>query len=128
MADVKSGAVTVLDQSPKTDEKADPNEKKVEKVEPVGLEKLLQDMFVLQKVISYVKYMAVSLAVWLAGRFGVGFSWIVLAVVIFVLRKFYRDEKKEQKEAGKDLTKNEENAIRARMGDLPSWVSNFVFG
>ena len=124
MADVKSGAVSAPDQSTKTDEK-DPDEKTVEKVEPLSFEKLLQDMFVLQKVISYVKYMAVSLAVWLAGRFGVGFSWVILAVVVFVLRKFYRNEKKRKEETGKALAKNEENAIRARLGDLPSWVSNF---
>ena len=71
MADVKSGAVSAPDQSTKTDEK-DPDEKTVEKVEPLSFEKLLQDMFVLQKVISYVKYMAVSAGLFLQLSFS---SW-----------------------------------------------------
>ena len=89
-----------------------------------GIESFLKDMFVLQKVVSFLKYLVLFLGIWLTGRLGFGYKWVLLATIVYFFWKANRDEKKRRKEAvGAALAKNEEEVLRARLGDLPTWVS-----
>lgn len=123
MVDTKNGE-TAAPQEAKTDNN-DTSKKKLENKETSSFETLLQDMLVLQKVISFVKYMAVLLAVWFVGRVGFSFTWALIGTVAFFGWKNNQDEKSQNKKTGKALAENEEDVVRARLRDLPSWVSHF---
>ena len=49
-------------------------------------------------------------------------SWILLAVLIYLFRQRQRTQFKLRHKMLKEINENEEQYIRARLDELPSWV------
>ena len=107
----------------KAEDQGKTNEEKNKEAKPEGIETLLQDMQVLQKIITFLKYFGLFLFVWLLGRFGFGCMWVVIAAICYYIKRTKQEKREWKQKVGEALAKDEEVTIRARLKDLPSWVS-----
>jgi uncharacterized membrane protein YcgQ (UPF0703/DUF1980 family) len=57
------------------------------------------------------------------GYFHFSVSWILLAVFIYLFRQRQRTQFKLRHKMLKEINNNEEQYIKARLDELPSWVS-----
>jgi hypothetical protein len=57
------------------------------------------------------------------GYFHFSVSWILLAVFIYLFRQRQRTQFKERHKMLDEINKNEEQYIKARLDELPSWVN-----
>ena len=57
-----------------------------------------------------------------SGYFHFSVSWILLAVFIYLFRQRQRTQFKERHQMLKEINANEEQYIKARLDELPSWV------
>jgi c-di-AMP phosphodiesterase-like protein len=58
----------------------------------------------------------------LLGYFHFSISWILLAVFIYLFRQQKRTQFKEKQKMLNQMNHNEEQYIKARLDELPSWV------
>lgn len=58
----------------------------------------------------------------MSGYFQFSVSWILLAVFIYLFRQRQRTQFKLRHKMLKEINENEEQYIRARLDELPSWV------
>ena len=56
------------------------------------------------------------------GYFGFSVSWILLAVFIYLFRQRQRTQFKQRHKMLNEINTNEEQYIKARLDELPSWV------
>jgi preprotein translocase subunit YajC len=56
------------------------------------------------------------------GYFHFSVSWILLAVLIYLFRQRQRTQFKQRHKMLSEINHNEEQYIRARLDELPSWV------
>ncbi len=111
---------------PKIDEQAKENEKQNnESKSESSVETLLKDMHVMQKIVSFLKYFGMFLFLWLLGWLGFSFHWVLIAAVGYYIMKTKQEKREWKQKVGQALAQDEEVVIRARLGDLPSWVSIF---
>lgn len=87
-----------------------------------SIETFLKDMQVLQKILTFLRYMGMFLFVWLLGWLGFSCLWVLIATLGYYMMETKREKRKGKQELGQALAKDEEDVIRARLGDLPSWV------
>lgn len=102
------------------------DEKQTNETEPESVGTLLQDMYVLQKIVSFLKYFGLFLFVWLLGWFGFSCQWVLIAAIGFYVVRTKQEQRDWKQKVGQALAKDEEIVIRARLRDLPSWVSIFL--
>ena len=57
------------------------------------------------------------------GYYQFSVSWILLAVFIYLFRKRQRTQFKERHKMLNQINNNEEQYIKARLDELPSWVN-----
>lgn len=60
----------------------------------------------------------------LLGYFHFSVSWILLAVFIYLFRQHQRTKSKLRHRMLTEINDNEEQYIKARLDELPSWVMN----
>lgn len=53
-------------------------------------------------------------------------SWILLAVFIYLLRQRQRSQFKFRRQMLGEINKNEEQYVKARLDELPSWVIKII--
>ncbi|CAF1168043.1 unnamed protein product [Rotaria sordida] len=70
----------------------------------------------------YLEIVGLVLIVWIFGYFQFSVSWILLIVFIYLFRKRQRAQFKERHKMLNEMNNNEEQYIRARLDELPSWV------
>lgn len=87
-----------------------------------SIETFLKDMQVLQKILAFVRYIGMFLFVWLLGWLGFSCLWVLIATLGYYMMKTNWEKRKEKQEFVQACAKDEEDVIRARLGDLPSWV------
>ena len=57
------------------------------------------------------------------GYFHFSVSWILLIVFIYLFRRRQRNLFKERHKMLREINENEEQCIKARLDELPSWVN-----
>ena len=80
------------------------------------------DLAILNFAMKYVKFVGAALVIWFMGWMGFSYIWVAIALFLGVLWKMNKEEKSKRLAGFKEATKNEQEAILARMEDLPSWV------
>lgn len=100
-------------------------EKEKDETKPESIEAFLQDMHLLQKIVTFLRYFGLFLFVWLLGWLGFSCQWILIAAIGYYILKTKQEKREWKLKVGQALAKDEEEVIRARLGDLPSWVSFF---
>lgn len=80
------------------------------------------DLAILKFVMKYVKFVGAALLIWFMGWMGFSYVWVAIALFLGVLWKMNKEDKKKKMAGFKKATENEQEAIIARMEDLPSWV------
>ena len=108
----------------------------------IGLGSNEGDLVALGK--KYLEIVGLVLFVWILGKkrnlvrqmliiecFSLGYfqfsvSWILLAVLIYLFRQRQRTQFKLRHKMLKEINDNEEQYIKARLDELPSWVGIFV--
>jgi hypothetical protein len=111
--------------SAKIDEHGKKDEKQKTEAKQESIETLLRDMHVLQKIVSFLKYFAQFLFLWLLGWLGFSYIWVFIAAIGYYIVKTRQERRDWKQKVGQALAQDEEVVIRARLGDLPSWVSIF---
>ena len=87
----------------------------------IGLGSMEGDLlFMLRK---YLEIVGLVMIVWLLGYFHFSVSWILLVVFIYLFSQRQRTQFKERHQMLKEINTNEEQFIKARLDELPSWVS-----
>ncbi|CAF2252498.1 unnamed protein product [Rotaria magnacalcarata] len=86
----------------------------------IGLGSTEGDLIVLTK--KYLEIVGLVFFVWLLGYFHFSVSWILLAVFIYLFRQRQRAQSKQRHKMLNEINKNEEQYIKARLDELPSWV------
>ena len=81
------------------------------------------ETLLLNVIKSYFKYASAAIAVWGFGYTGFSPAWILLGLVIVVWKEKHNKEQRRRIEISQQAAKNEQEAILARVEDLPSWVS-----
>ncbi|CAF1046797.1 unnamed protein product [Adineta ricciae] len=86
----------------------------------IGLGSTEADLVQMAK--KYLEIVGLVLFVWIFGYFHFSVSWILLAVFIYLFRQRQRSQFKERHRMLNEINKNEEQYIKARLDELPSWV------
>ncbi|CAF1149216.1 unnamed protein product [Adineta steineri] len=86
----------------------------------VGLGSMEGDLITMMK--KYLEVVGLVFFVWLLGYFHFSVSWILLAVFIYLFRQRQRAQFKLRHHMLSEINKNEEQYIKARLDELPSWV------
>ncbi len=60
------------------------------------------------------------------GYFHFSVSWILLAVFIYLFRQRQRTQFKLRHKMLREINNNEEQYIKARLDELPSWVNQML--
>ncbi|CAF3620644.1 unnamed protein product [Rotaria sordida] len=71
---------------------------------------------------KYLEIVGLVFFVWLFGYFHCSVSWILFAVFIYLFRQRQRNQFKLRRKMLNEINKNEEQYIKARLDELPSWV------
>ena len=111
--------------SAKIDEQRKEEQKQNKEAKQDSMEAILEDMQVLQKIVSFLKYFGQFLFLWLLGWLGFSCYWVFIAAVGYYIMKTRQEKRDWKQKVGQALAQDEEVVIRARLGDLPSWVSTF---
>ena len=90
--------------------------------EGANAKSLTEQLTVLKIGIPLAKYLGVALLIWVLGRFGFSYQWILLATLAVVFWMRNREKKNKKKSIGKAINNDEEKAVEARVEDMPSWV------
>ncbi|CAF0788896.1 unnamed protein product [Rotaria sp. Silwood1] len=86
----------------------------------IGIGSTEGDLIVMVK--RYLEIVGLVFFVWLLGYFHFSISWILLAVFIYLFRKRQRTQSLLRHKMLNEINKNEEQYIKARLDELPSWV------
>ncbi|CAF4583689.1 unnamed protein product [Rotaria socialis] len=86
----------------------------------IGLGSTEADLIVLTK--NYLEIVGLVFFVWVLGYFHFSMSWILLAVFIYLFRQRQRAQSKQRHNMLNEINQNEEQYIKARLDELPSWV------
>lgn len=73
-------------------------------------------------MIRYFRIVSMVFFVWLVGYFNFSLSWILLAVMMYLLREKTRNARQYKADMIKAIGINEKDAIIARLDEVPSWV------
>ncbi|CAF0965132.1 unnamed protein product [Adineta ricciae] len=71
---------------------------------------------------KYLEIVGLVFFVWLLGYFHFSVSWILLAVFIYLFRQQQRAKSKLRHRMLMEINDNEEQYVKARLDELPSWV------
>lgn len=71
---------------------------------------------------KYLEIVGLVFFVWLLGYLHFSVSWILLAVFIYLFRQRQRSHFKHRHKMLSEINRNEEQFIKARLDELPSWV------
>ena len=80
------------------------------------------ELRLLPLLMKFFKLSGIGLAVWLVGYTKFSFLWIVIALFLYVSNLEYKKLKANRRLYTQQATRNEQEAISARLSDLPSWV------
>lgn len=69
------------------------------------------------------KVAAMLLVVWLIGYVGLSVTWVLIALVCYVVGNEYSRNRETKRAYAKQAVIDEQKAILARVDELPSWVS-----
>ncbi|CAF3301091.1 unnamed protein product [Rotaria socialis] len=86
----------------------------------IGLGSTEADLISLLK--RYLEIVGLVVIVWILGYFHLSVSWILLVVLIYLFRQRQRALFKERHKMLNEINNNEEQYIKARLDELPSWV------
>jgi len=81
-----------------------------------------QGVQLLSLALKSVKVAALLLAVWLIGYFGFSVTWVLIALICYVVGEEYRKAKAAKKGYAKEAAQDEQKAILVRVDELPAWV------
>ncbi|CAF1631558.1 unnamed protein product [Rotaria magnacalcarata] len=86
----------------------------------IGLGSTEADLISLLK--RYLEIVGLVVIVWILGYFHLSVSWILLVVLVYLFRQRQRALFKERHKMLNEINNNEEQYIKARLDELPSWV------
>ncbi|CAF1165227.1 unnamed protein product [Adineta ricciae] len=86
----------------------------------IGLGSTEGDLIFMVK--KYLEIVGLVFFVWLLGYFHFSVSWILLAVFIYLFRQQQRAKSKLRHRMLMEINDNEEQYVKARLDELPSWV------
>ena len=81
-----------------------------------------QGIQLLPLLIRSLKISGMLLLVWIVGYLGFSVTWVIIGLVFYVVADEYRKVKKSKTAYAKQAVVNEQEAILARVDELPSWV------
>jgi predicted membrane protein len=84
------------------------------------------EMMILKILIGLLKYAGGALLIWFVGWFGFGFTWIIIGSLIFTMWMKNQEKKTAKKTIARDVAKDEEMAVEARIDELPAWVGKIT--
>lgn len=78
---------------------------------------------VVKFAVKYLKFVGVALGIWFMGWLGLSYVWVLCGLMIFMIWRLNKDEKKKKRSSLQEAADNEDGAVSAKMEDLPAWVS-----
>lgn len=78
---------------------------------------------VVKFAIKYLKFVGVALGIWFVGWLGLSYVWVLCGLLIFMIWKLNKDERKKKRAILEESAKlAADGAVVPRMEDLPAWV------
>lgn len=84
-----------------------------------------QGINLLPLVVKWVRVAGFLFAIWLVGFFGFNLTWVLIAVLGYVVYAVYRGRKKAI--ASRSISMEEDEPVLARVDELPAWVIGRLF-
>lgn len=84
-----------------------------------------QGVQLLGLALKSIKVAALLLAVWLIGYLGFSVTWVLIALICYVVGEEYKKTKEAKRAYVKQAVEDEQGAILARVDELPAWVGLF---